>query len=276
MQDGNIAGTGNISQDSFEIDLSVLNADQVGGQANAGSIEGKSDQPLSIEIDQKYQGLPEAEAIARTIQSKYDKLNMDYLAEVKRSQENLTYKEILNDLYTDEDALLAFISERKPELIQSRSVDAEIKKRIVAEFGEGYEPKLSRDEAERKDPGGVDFRYYKKLDSLWNELSQNGSGYSKHKTLKEFRESQIQSLKAKEAEVEAEIQEAITKFGMQKPEVEWTQKWAANLKFSEIVSIARFIRKFKNAPSMGNIPGGESVTMSNNRAEFLNRLKPKG
>jgi len=273
MQDGNIASAGNISQDPFEIDLSILNADQVGGQTNAGSIEQKSDQPLSIEIDQKYQGLPEAEAIARTIQSKYDKLNMDYLAEVKRSQENLIYKEILNDLYTDENALLAFLSERKPELIQTRNIDTEIKKRIAAEFGEGYEPQLSRDEAERKDPGGVDFRYYKKLDSLWNELSQNGNGYSKYKTLKEFRQSQIDSLKAKEAEIEAEIQEAITKFNMQQSEVDWTRKWAANLKFSEIVNIARFLRKFKNAPSMGNIPGGETVTMSNTRAEFLKSLK---
>lgn len=273
MQDGNIGQVGNISQGSFEIDLSGLNADQVGGQQNQGSIEGSQDQPIRIEIDPKYQGLPEAEAIARTIQSKYDKLNMDYLSEVKRSQENLTYKEILNDLYTDEDALLAFISERKPELIQTRNVDAEIKKRIVSEFGEGFEPKLSRDEAERKDPGGVDFRYYKKLDSLWNELSQNGSGYSKYKTLKEFRESQANSLKAKEAEVEAEIQEAITKFNMQEPEVDWTRKWAANLKFSEIVTIARFLRKFKNAPSMSNIPGGETVTMSSTRADFLKSLK---
>lgn len=275
MQDGNIGHTENISQDSFEIDLSGLNDEQVGGQQAAGSTEENPDQSIRIEIDPKYKGLPEAEAIARTIQSRYDKLNVDFQNEVKRSQENLAYKEILNDLYTDEEAFNAFLAERKPELVQQKNVDAEIKKRIVEEFGQGFEPRLSRDEAERKDPGGVDFRYYKKLDSLWNELSQNGSNYPKFKTLKDFRESQIAAMKAREAEVEAEIQEAITKFNMQEPEVEWNRKWAANLKFSEIVTITRFLRKFKNAPSMGNIPGGESVTMSNSRAEFLKSLKGK-
>ena len=273
MQDGNIGGSGNISQDSFELDLNSLEAGQVGGQTNQGSTEKPLEQPISIEIDPKYQGLPEAEAIARTIQSKYDRLNMDFQAEVKRSQENSVYKDIINDLYTKEEALLALLSEVKPELVGNRDVNAEIKKRIVAEFGEGYEPKMSRDEAERKDPGGVDFRYYKKVDILWDELSKSGNSYSKHKSLQEFRKAQIEQMKADELTVEAEIQEAINKFQMSEAEVEWNRKWASSLKFPEIVQITRFLRKFKNSPSMANIPGGQSVTMSKARQELLNSIK---
>ena len=273
MQDGNIASAGNISQDSLEIDLSALSVEQVAGQQNAGSTQENQGQPISIEIDPKYSGLPQAEAIARTIQSKYDKLNVDFQREVKLSQENSVYKEIINDLYTNEDALLALLTEVKPDLISQKDINAEIKKRIVTEFGEGFEPALSRDEAERKDPGGKDFRYYKKLDSLWNELSQTGSNYPKHKSLKEFRQAQIEHLKAEELKVEAEIQEAITKHNMQEPEVDWMRKWLGNLTFSEGVTIARFLRKFKNAPSMGNIPGSQSVVMSNSRAEFLKSIK---
>ena len=273
MQDGNIASAGNISQDSLEIDLSALSVEQVAGQQNAGSTQENQGQPISIEIDPKYSGLPQAEAIARTIQSKYDKLNVDFQREVKLSQENSVYKEIINDLYTNEDALLALLTEVKPDLISQKDINAEIKKRIVTEFGEGFEPTLSRDEAERKDPGGKDFRYYKKLDSLWNELSQTGSNYPKHKSLKEFRQAQVEHLKAEELKVEAEIQEAITKHNMQEPEVDWMRKWLGNLTFSEGVTIARFLRKFKNTPSMGNIPGSQSVVMSNSRAEFLKSIK---
>lgn len=268
MQDGNIPVASDTSPESFE--LPSLDAPQVDPQQTPGSTEGS--QPLQVEVDPKYAGMPEAEGIARTIQSKYDKLNVDYLQAQKDVQTNSVYKEILTDLYESDDALYALLSERKPELISNRDVKTEVTTRLVAKFGEGFEPELSRDEAERKDPGGKDWLYYQELDKIRAEVTGAGS-YAKHKTLKEYREATKAERDAEDAKVELEVTQTKEKLKMSDGEVDWTRKWAASLNFENLTQMARFIRKFKNAPTMGNIPGSQTVAMSKTRQEFLDSLK---
>ena len=271
MENGNIPVPESTSPESFDVDLSALDVQQVDSTETPGSTEGN--QPLQVEVDPKYAGLPEAEAIARTIQSKYDKLNIDFLQAQKEVQVNSGYKEVLSDLYDNDDALYAFLNERKPELIKTRDIKNEITKHITEKFGEGYEPELSREEAERKDPGGKDWLYYQELDTIKKKVLGTES-YSKHQSLKEFREARAAEMEKENTSIEAEIVEAKDKYKMTDGEVEWTRKWSASIKFADLVRMSRFLRKFQNAPAMGNIPGDSSNTaMSKTRKEFLDSLK---
>jgi len=270
MLEGNIPEVPATSPESFDVDLSALDAPQVEASPTPGSTEGN--QPLQVEVDPKYAGLPGAEGIARTIQSKYDKLNMDYLKAQKELQTNSVYKEVLSDLYENEDALYAFLNERKPELVANRDIKTEVTKRLTAKGYEGYEPQLNRDEAERKDPGGKDWLYYREMDNITKEVLGAGA-YSKHKTLKEFRDARLNEVKVDNAKIEAEIAETKNLLKMSDAEVDWNRNWVTNLKFQDIVKISRYLRTFKNSPTMGNIPGGPSVGMSKERKEFLDSLK---
>ena len=271
MQDGNIAVPENISPESFEVDLNALDAPQVGSEESPGSTEGV--QPLQVEVDTKYAGLPGAEGIARTIQGKYDLLNIDFIQAQKDLQEGSVYKEIMTDLYESDDAFYAFLQERKPELINTRDIKGEITKHITEKFGEGFQPELSRDEAEQKDPGGKDWLYYQELDSIKQKATGTNS-YSKHQSLKEFRETRAAEMKKENALIEAEIVDAKTKYKMSDGEVEWNRNWAASLKYADIVRISRFLRKFQNAPAMANIPGDSTNTgMSKERKEFRDSMR---
>lgn len=270
MQDGNIPGGAGISPESFDINLNVLDGPQVDQPPTPGSTP--QDQPPRVEIDPKYQGLPEAEAIARTIQSKYDKLNMDFINAQKEVQSLMGYKDVVNDLYGNDDALYAFLSERKPELISSRDIKTEVTKRLADKGYKEYEPQFSRDEAERKDPGGKDWLYYRELDKITSEITGTGQ-YAKHKTLKEFQQARLTEIQAEDAKIELEISEAKEKLKMPDAEVEWNRKFAATVKFEDIVKITRFLRKFQNAPTMGNIPGNQTFAGSKTRQEFVNSLK---
>jgi len=271
MEDSNIKPTDGISQESFELDLNNLKAQQVAPEGTPGETS-PGDQTSQVDVDPKYAGLPEAEAIARTIQSRYDKLNIDYLQAMKDVQAGTTYKEILSDLYESDDALYAFLNERKPDLISNRDIKSEVTKRLVDKFGEGFEPELNRDEAERKDPGGKDWLYYQELDKIRSDVTNSGT-YSKHMTLKEFRDARKSEIETENATIESEIITAKEELKMSDTEVEWNRKWAADLKFSEVVQISRFLRKFQNAPTMGNIPGSEEVGQSKSRTEFVDSLK---
>lgn len=270
MLEGNIPEVPATSPESFDIDLSVLDAPQVEPTQKPGSTP--ENQPLQVEIDPKYKGLPGAEGIARTIQSKYDKLNMDYLKAQKDVQALAVYKEVINDLYESDDALYALLAERKPELVSNRDIKTEVTKRLTAKGYEGYIPELSRDEAERKDPGGKDWLYYRELDNITKEVTGTGS-YAKHQNLKQFREARIAEMKAQDAQIEAEIAEAKERLKMSDAEVNWNREWVAKLKFEDVVKLSRHLRKFKNAPTMGNIPGGPGVVISKERKEFLDSIQ---
>lgn len=272
MGTSNIQAGDGISQGSFDIDLSKLNAPQVDPNQTPGSAEPEVN-PIQVEIDPRYKGLPEADAIARTIQSKYDKLNMDFINAQKELQASSVYKEILADLYEKEDALYAFLNERKPELINSRDIKTELKKALTTKFGEGFKPTRSRDEAEREDPGGTDWLYYKELDKLTAELTSGSGSYAKHKSLKEFRDTIKAQREAEDREIEQEISQAKQKYQMPDAEVDWTRKWSATLKFADLVEIARFLRRFQNSPAMASIPGSNGVAVSQSRKEFLETLK---
>ncbi len=270
MENGNINTPKDISPESFEVDLDALDAQQVGSEETPGSTEGE--QPLQVEVDPKYAGLPEAEGIARTIQSKYDLLNIDYIQAQKDVQTNLGYKEILSDLYESDDAFYAFLNERKPELINTRDVKGEITKHITEKFGEGFQPELSRDESEQKDPGGKDWLYYQELDKVRNSLNTNS--YSKHQSLKEFREARQSDIAKENALIEAEITEVTTKLKMSQTEVDWNRKWSTTLKFGDLVRISRFLRKFQNAPAMANIPGDTNIpAISKSRKDFQDSIR---
>ncbi len=272
MQDGNIPTDEGISPGSFELgNLEGLNAPQVDPNQPPGSTT-EEPTPYQVEVDPKYAGLPEAEGIARTIQSKYDKLNIDYLNAQKELQSASKYKEVVNDLYESDDALYALLNERKPELISNRDVKSEVTKRLTEKFGEGFKPELSRDEAERQDPGGQDWLYYQELDKVKTDITGSGQ-YAKHKTLQEFRDAQKAESDKADALIEDEVRDTQTKLKMSVGEVEWNRKWAATLKFEDIVNLSRFVRRFKNAPTMANIPGSQVLSQSKGRQQLIDSLK---
>jgi hypothetical protein len=245
----------------------------VGGENGSGGTN--ENQPLQVEVDPKYKGLPEAEAIARTIQSRYDKLNVDFIQAQKDLQAASVYKGLLSDLYQNEDALYAFLAERKPDLIGNRDIKSEMTKKLAAKFGEGFKPTLSREDAEKDDVGGKDWLYYQEVDNLKTELLKGNGQYAKYKNLQEFKATLEAEAKAEDERIEQEISQVKTELKMSDAEVEWTRDWAGKLSFKNLTEIARFLRRFKNTPSMGSIPGSANVgpAVSKTRQEFVNSLK---
>ena len=271
MQDGNIGGTNGTSQESFEVDLSALEGSQVVPEGQTGS-DPNAVQSTNIEVDPEFVGLPQAEGIARTMQRKHDKLYTEHQKIVKESEQNAIFKEIMDDLYQSDDALYALLSERKPELVQQRDVGELVRTKLIEEFGEGYEPEMSREEAERKGVGSKDWRFYRRQDSLWQELSKEQS-YGKFKNLKEYRESVVNKRKEEDGKIEMEIAEAKQKLQASDAEVDYARKWAADTSFENILRTLRIIRKMQKTPVIGNVPGTTVAQVSPSRANFIKSLK---
>jgi hypothetical protein len=269
MQDGNIGNAGGISQDGLEINLEQLS--QVDSPVEPGSDPNNS-QLNNVEVDPDFQGLPAAEAIARTMQRKHDKLFTEHQKIVQEYEKSAIFKEILNDLYESDDAFNAFISERKPELLQQRDIGESVKKRLAEKFGEGYEPEMTREEAERKGVGSKDWQFYRMQDTLWQELSKENS-YGKFKTLKEYRESLVNKRKEEDGNIQLEIDEAKRKLQASDAEVDYARKWASNLKFQDILVVTRILRKLQKAPVIGNVPGSQPNQISPSRKDFLDSIR---
>lgn len=268
-------GTSGNEVGALDVNLDAL-LETPGEPTANGSSDTKSpnEGDITVEIDDRFKHLPEAEAVARSIQSRYDKLYNDYQPLVAQMEEYKPLIEILDDLLDNDEAFYAFVNERKPELIQQKDIGVELKKQLTKEFGEGFKPSLTREQADIEDPGGKDWRYYRKLDDLYSELKQ-GSAYTKTASLKAYRQKKEALAKAEEERFQQQVEKAKVDLKMTDEEVERVSKWGQSLDFAKLTKLLRFVSKFPTTKAAAQISKstGSGTPSSTARQQFLDSIK---
>lgn len=263
----NISG-GNSTSDTFSVDLDALEGFEVGAgandSANNGSDnnnggQGQEDDPFAgIEVEEKYKSLDPKEGLLRTLKSRYDKTSNDFTKLASEHESALQKVELFNQVFTDEGLFYALVNEVKPELVRNVDYGSRIKEELKKEFGEGFKPTLTRHEAEKDDPGGTDWKYYRKLDELSSKFSQGGSHSLK---VKEYLEEKTKAEKAERAKMEADFAQMKKELKLGDDEAKAVMEWGNKLTPRDLVKIHRFLRKLPSSPGITRIPG-ESGTKS--------------
>lgn len=257
-------------------DLDALLTGDSDPEAQSGSEPTKDPNAIQVEIDDRYKDLPESEAIARTMQSRYDRVYSDYEKLVARFEEVAPVLDIMDDLMENDEALYAFLQERKPELLQKKSDGSEIKTKLAQEFGEGYKPSLTREQADIEDPGGKDWRYYRRLDELYSETKQNTT-YGKAETLKQYRARKEAERVASDEKLQKQVDAAKINLKMSDDEVQRISTWATGLTFEQITKIYRILTKFPTNRKIANVSTvtGSPTPISTARTQFLDTLRKR-
>jgi hypothetical protein len=269
MVDG-ISGSEVASETFSEINLDALNSEQVSTETNDSgtSSQGGGDDPFKgVEIDERYKGLEPTEALLRTLKSKYDKTTNDYQKLTRDYNKASQRAELLNQLFTDEGLFLALVNQVKPDLVKNVDYGVQIKEELKKQFGEGYKPSLTRQEAERDDPGGIDWKYYKKLDDLSNKFGEN-SGHSKN--LKEYLDQRKAEQDLESEQMQASLETLKKEMKMGDEEAKAIIAWSEGLQMKDLVKIHRYLRKFSSAPGITQQPG-DSVHKSQ-KEKYLDEL----
>lgn len=238
------------------------------GESEAEINLDESGDPWSqFEIDERFKDLPKPEAVKRTYQSKFDKLQSQNEQSLRQVEEASKITTFFDELLEDDEVFEAFVAERKPELISNRNnadaMTARIKKQLEEEFGD-YKP--TREEAEA-DPGGRAWLYFKKLDKLYDQMEQ---GNSKVKTLKELRAERAALKKEQEEKVNKQIQEVQQQMKWDDQQLSSFKEWAQKLSIPMLAKMYNFATKTMRIPGATTIPGG--ATRPSAREQFLKGL----
>ncbi len=224
-----------------------------------------------IEIDERFAGLDPQEAKYRTYQSRYDKILADY----NKLQSQFTSVEekarLIDEMIQNPDMLVAFVNEVNPNLVKKPDSSLYVKERIKEEFGEGYKPTLTRDQSEIEDPGGKDWRYYKRLDQLFAE--QNKS-VNKATTVKEYKEQLARMEEQKRLQSQAELEQVKKSYNMPDEEVEAMTKFWNNMNLDQAVKLYRFLkRQPQTRANLNMVSGSPNSGMSPEFIEFQKQFK---
>ncbi len=270
----------NSSQESSEVNLDTLEQLQVSTPDNESdnpSIDANTE-PVApgdgkvvltddqgnvehtLEIDDRFKHLPVDEGVLRTYQSKYDTLDAAHNKLVKDTDIYQQDSELLRAMAEDKGLLRAYVNQVNPDLLSGLDSGSSIKEQLKTEFGDEYTPTLSRDEAERTDPGGTDWKYYNRLDTLAKEMSGN----SEHTfTIKEYLAKIEANNKIEDGKFEVAINQTKLELKMNDNEVKAVSDWGNNLKFKDLVRIHRLLRAFPTRnPDITKVPGNEALSTS--------------
>lgn len=267
----------NNSSDTYNIDVSKLNLDSNGEAESKDSASNVSDTNLQadkksdeIEIDPRYSNLPREEALIRTLQSRYDKTQAELQKVLKDYELNAKIKDTFEKMVEDENLLRIFVNQIKPGLIPKKDYGEIIKEKLKQEFGEDYKPQLTRLEAERDDPGGTDWKYYKRLDQLERELM--GSENSEVSSIKEYIENLQKKKLTEQKELELEVEKIKKEMNASEDEIKGVLNWAEKLKLKDILTLHRFLRKFHRVPDIQSPSNQSSNISSPDREKFLREI----
>lgn len=269
------------NQNTFDIDVSKLDLsdntvaeDSNGSASNEpdnNSAELKQEESVEqIEIDPRFSNLPKAEALIRTLQSQKDKTQAEYNKIIKEYEQVTKIKDLFDKMLEDENLLRIFVNQVKPGIIPNKDYGEIIKEKLKQEFGEDYKPSLTRYEAERDDPGGIDWKYYKRLDQLEQELSHNSPDA---KTVQEYLENLKKQQEIAQKELSMEIEKVKTELKADDNEIQGVVNWAKKLSIKDILTLHRFLRKFHKVPEYtSNSNSTVKDSISPNREKFLKEI----
>lgn len=226
FDNGSVMSAENAIDQMMNSEASVIaTQDQVNsGNAN---LEGQGQQQM-MDIDPRFANLDPQTAILRTFQSRYDQAQSELQTLKSQMEKAKMVEDILVQITEDDEALEAFLYQRKPELVKKPDFNSWAKSKLEAEFGEGFE--FDRDRASY-DP--LHIAYQKKVEKLYDEY-QNGN-QNKVKSLAELTQR-------RKAEKEAEEQERISQL----------RSFKENNKLSDeqFKGFVNFLNKANNDPSL--------------------------
>lgn len=274
--ENSIANNGTPSGESFDVNIDTLDGFAgVGGQP--GSVElsqnnndnASKSQPEVFEIDDRYKNLPEPEGRFRTLKSKYDKLEADHTKLAGEYEFGSKAQLLIDNLVKDENLLRVFINQVKPGLLPKVDLGSSIKETLKTEFGEDFKPSLTRIEAERDDPGGKDWLYYRRLDELASKLSGNPG--TEATSVKEYLEKVASMKESEKQKYLAHIEEVKKEFNATDEEIKGTLAWGEKLQLRDLLKLNRFLRRLPSkAPALEMASGfNPNQGVSNERSKFL-------
>jgi len=271
----NIVQTEATPQENFDVDLSTLEqvqADTSVGSSTSNVHTNTEESQVQVEIDERFKHLDPAEAALRTLKSQRDQTRADHDKLLKEFGERDQIAGLLDQMLTDEGLLMAFIAETKPELIKSRNIASELKDQLKKEFGEDFKPQLTREDAERDDPFGNDYKYYMRVDELRAKLKENGEA---PQSVKEYLRKKREREQLESAKYENERMTVKAQKKMSDDELKAVSDWALKLNFAQIVDIHRYLRKRPTGsnPNITSVPGGGEVLQSA-KSKYLDELMP--
>jgi len=255
------------NQPSQDVNLDGL-FDQIVQSENPPEVQSQDDE-LKIEINPKYAHLPEEQAVFRTLQSERDSFRTKLEKEVQSKAELEQVAEIFETLYNDDSALEAFLAERKPELVSKRDYSSMIKSALAKEFGEDFKPTLTREEAERDDPGGQDALYYLRLDEIRRSIIKPQG--ETPKSLKEWREKQKQKAEVESQKVLAEIRDVQKKFNISDAEVEATLEMGRKMNFESLYKTRKLLLRL-GKPMEAGVNLQPTQNINSNAERFVKEL----
>jgi len=245
----------------------VTNLNEASSQ---GAINSAEESKANEDVDPRFAHLPKAEALARSYQSKYDKIYSEYEKTLRELDEYRNYKLLLDEVLENDEAFEAFVYARKPDLIKKQDITEIIKAQMEKEFGD-YKP--SRLEAE-EDPGGKAWLYYKRLDELYEE----------YKNKKPVKAEKIEDMLKRKAEEKLQKEKALNEelnkiknyFKWDDNQLATFANWAQKLSPLDLAKIYNFAVKTMriNAPSVANVSGG-AVNSLSEREKFLMSMKKR-
>jgi hypothetical protein len=212
---------------------------------------------LTVEIDPEFANLPDKYTAAyRTMQARYDRAQAE-AARIKKELEVANVaKSLFDTIVQDEEALIAFLNQRKPELVKNysqKSFKEFAQSELSKDFGDGF----VFDPDQANDPLSDHYAYRKKAENLRTVYEQRNAPVGQ--TLEQY-------LKNKEIEYQKTnemFQQEIVKL---KNEMKWDDKQVNDFfefsKKATPLDLAKLftVSKMKvTTPNVGNIQSQPSV-----------------
>jgi len=206
-----------------------------------------------------------AEQLAAHFQSIADKAN-NRLSQIEPGYEK--YKSVadfLNQVYEDPKVRRAFIAQLEPDLIKPIDPYDALQEQLKKEYGEDFVP----DEDEASKPLTKSWRYLKRVDELYKDLSNKRTELVP-KTLEEIRNERKLAQEQATQEFERERLDTMNELKWSKTDWENFQAWAPKLKIKHLAKWYNHIQRAKGtAPNLVNQFGG---TPTKNMPEFFQQL----
>lgn len=196
--------------------------------------------------------------LAAHFQSKYDKLNAEYSRVLPEYEKYKNVADFVNQVYDDPTVKQAFLAEVAPDLYKPADPYEGLQEQLKKEFGEDFTP----DDDEAAKPLSKTWRYYKRVEELYKNISDKQSGLVPM-TLKELRAQ-------KKAQAEAAQLAALQEKDEIMRDLHWTESdwqdlvsWVPQLKTKHLAKWRQHLRrtaKSGKAPNLVNQFGGYTVT----------------
>lgn len=210
-------------------------------------------------------GMSPAE-LAAFFQSKFDKLQAEYSRVKPEYEKYKSVAEFINQVYEDPAVKQAFIAELAPDLVKPSDPYESLQEQLAKEFGEDFTP----DDDEAAKPLTKSWRYYKRVDELYKDLSSKQNP-GVPKTLKQLREEREMQQRVAQQQAEQEKNEVLKELNW--TEADWQDfvSWVPQLKAKHLAKWRQQMKKRSKggAPNLVNQFGGHTV---NNKPGFMSDL----